>query len=747
MMINRWLSGVLFLSLLSLFFTVTLRAEEAGKPADVRIIVDISGSMKDTDPQNLRIPAVNLLVELLPDNAQSGIWTFGHYVNMLVPLGTVNQVWREQAKKEAAGINSVGLYTNLTGALEKAEWKIAADSGFNQTVILLTDGRIDMPATGGQDANQAERQRLFRDILPVYAAAGAKIHTLALSEGADKALLQQIALETGGMFLQAADADDLLKAFLKAFDRAVPAEQVPMDDNRFDIDSSVKEFTALIFRKPGARETRLIAPSGQVISATVGATDDHIRWHKDVNFDLITVSQPEAGSWQAEADLDPDNRVQILSDLTLSVEGLPNSIFAGNPVELEMALKNAGEVIAEQAILGLTDFTLKVTAPDGRSGSKLLSDPEALPQDGIFRESMTRLSQIGEYRFEITAVGRTFQRRQVLTASLMEPLRVHVEDVPAEQRVHILVTPEGANVDSGLSRVIAKVSSPDGSSLIHTMEFSTDDNGWAMDLTADKGPGRYDVVLNIRGVSVGGATFRSKPDDIIRDFPLVDPDALAAAGGVAGNSDGNETGDTGGTPADVAAAGNNTDTTAAPPAASAGEERAAPVAEEPPAAAAQEEVVPDLASRFAEQETVVEEPPADEGISWWVWLALVAGNLLIFGGAGTWWFMKHRKSPDNPAAAPEALFADDGRGDESLTDEDFAGDFDSFTDNAEEEEIPLPEEKSSIPSSMGSDTDIDVSLDDDFAIDPEQQNAAGGDDWGEFDTGDDDSGKDDTPRP
>ena len=53
--------------------------------ADVRIVVDISGSMKETDPQNLRRPAVRLLARTLPEGASAGLWTFGQYVNMLVP--------------------------------------------------------------------------------------------------------------------------------------------------------------------------------------------------------------------------------------------------------------------------------------------------------------------------------------------------------------------------------------------------------------------------------------------------------------------------------------------------------------------------------------------------------------------------------------------------------------------------------------------------------------------------------------
>ncbi len=726
MMINRWLSGVMFVSLLS-FCAVSSAAESPAKPSDVRIIIDISGSMKETDPENLRIPALNLLVELLPDQSQAGVWTFGRYVNMLVPLAAVDQSWRDAAKEQGKSVNSVGLHTNLTEALAKASWKVAADSGFNHSVILLTDGKIDM-AEAGQNAeqvNSAERTRLFNEVLPVYAAAGARIHTLALSDGADKSLLQQISLETGGLFLQASSADELLKAFLKAFDRAVPVEQVPMDDNRFDIDASVKEFTALIFRKGGGKETRLIQPDGSVITYADAQPEGAVRWHQDVNFDLITVQSPQTGSWVADADLDPDNRVQILSDLTLNVEGLPVSLFSGNPLELEISLKNAGSIVAEDALLRLTDISLKVTAPDGRSGSKLLSDPENLPTDGIFREALTRLSQVGEYRFEINAIGRTFQRRQVLSSTLMEPLRVEILPQPAEQKVEIRVIPEGANVDSGLSRVIAKISSPDESSIIQSMEFDAAQQSWILELRADKGPGAYDIVLNIRGVSKGGATFKSKPDDIRVEFPLIDPDAPAVAAPAAESDAESAAVDVPPQTMPESEQMPETGPDASIQTQVADEEKPAP-AEEPAA----EVIKPDLAKRFAEQEDVVEPPvKEEEGIAWWVYLLLALGNLAVFGGAGYWWFMKRRQSSAASAAAPAShdRLPDDLPHD-GLTDDDFAGDFDAFNGESEEE-IPLP---SSAPSSMGGDTDINVSLDDDFDIDPDE-NPVADDDWGEFD--------------
>jgi hypothetical protein len=64
---------------------------------DVRVIIDISGSMKHNDPNNLRKPALELLVKLFPEGSKAGVWTFGQWVNNLVPSESVNKPWRDNA--------------------------------------------------------------------------------------------------------------------------------------------------------------------------------------------------------------------------------------------------------------------------------------------------------------------------------------------------------------------------------------------------------------------------------------------------------------------------------------------------------------------------------------------------------------------------------------------------------------------------------------------------------------------------
>src|SRR5690606_19027366 len=91
----------------------------ASRPG-VRVLIDISGSMKQNDPHYLRKPALEMLVQLYPKGSRGGVWQFAQGVDMLVPYQDVSDSWREAGRRKAARISAGGLFTNIPLALEKA---------------------------------------------------------------------------------------------------------------------------------------------------------------------------------------------------------------------------------------------------------------------------------------------------------------------------------------------------------------------------------------------------------------------------------------------------------------------------------------------------------------------------------------------------------------------------------------------------------------------------------------------------
>jgi hypothetical protein len=321
-------------------------------------------------------------------------------------------------------------------------------------------------------------------------------------------------------------------------------------------------------------------------------------------------------------------------------------------------------------------------------------------------------------------------------------MRVDVTENIDEQSLSIRVFSESDMVDSTLSRVIARVSSPDGSSVIQSMVFNDATRSWEMTLTPDKGEGQYEVMLNIRGVSSSGMTFKSKPETIAKRFPMERPGIIPEEPGVLTSESVVEAPSDAESPQPVPFETDANDATPEP------EEVSEPInpaelEEEAPEPAAPEPTVPD--------EAVAAEAPDDvedeSGIAWWVYVILGIANLGLMGGLAWWWLSRKKKSsaetsvPDSdskPTKLPEGEL-DIG----NLDDADLeSGDFDDFNSEAEEE-IPVADDESHIPTSMGGDTDMGSAVaKEDFKIDEEAAESEGDDDeWGEFDLPDDENPK------
>jgi len=453
-MTSRWFGLVAICFVLSL--PAGLNAQESDdvqlpEQSDVRIIVDISGSMKDTDPENLRQPAVRLLARLLPEGSSAGVWTFGQYVNMLVPHREVTNAWREMAIQRSAQINSVALRTNLGAAIETASDDYFTDGDLSRThFILLTDGKVDISDDPAK--NTAEETRILDTIVADLIERGATFHPVALSEAADTDFLKALATDSGGRFQVADTAEALNLAFLQALNTAVPQEQIPIEGNGFTVDEGVREFTALIFwgesETSATRELALVRPDDRVVN--LSEFPDNVRWAREAGYDLITVNEPLAGQWRINGELGEGSRVTVVSDLRMVVNPLPPSFTLQEPLKLRVGFFEEGEKITNPDFLGVIEVSLSITSEDGRSGTKVLSG-EQPPEDGTYRDTVSRLPAAGLYTFDVVADGQTFSRKFSATVGFTMPEGVEPAESPEPEVTEPALAPEQSEPEPPVS--------------------------------------------------------------------------------------------------------------------------------------------------------------------------------------------------------------------------------------------------------------------------------------------------------
>ena len=378
-----------------------------GPQPDLRLLIDISGSMKESDPDNLRGPALELIVRLLPDGARAGVWIFGEDVQQIVPHRVVDAQWRERALDAVARIDNSGQRTNIPAALAAATYDLGSmDPTYRTSVVLLTDGKVDLSAS--PMANATAARDLLANTAPELGATGIPVHTIALSEEADWTFLRALANSTAGLAEKARTAAQLTEIFVQSLEMVAPTARVPIVGNIFLIDDTVDEFTALVFLQEAGAEVTLTSPGGSVYSPEQGAEGVH--WFESSQFALVTVTSPERGAWTLAAPDGARSRVSVISDLKLEVDPLPNSLPAGRVSELGIRLRDAEGVISQPELLQLFTLAVQVTGPDGYSESIDVSGRYPAPATGEYRVSVPAFERGGRYQLLVQLRGETLER-------------------------------------------------------------------------------------------------------------------------------------------------------------------------------------------------------------------------------------------------------------------------------------------------------------------------------------------------
>ncbi len=406
------------LIIVMLFFLLqVLPAQSETLTPDLVIMIDVSGSMKHNDPEGERGKALQLLLNLVPMGSAVTLIAFATHPHELSHQEALTEAGRQQALAQQGKIDNHGQWTDIDAALNAGFSRLTSTKeGRRKHLILLTDGFVELGH--GSAADQSSRQQIWTKEQARAQQMGIHIHAIDLGGQADDALLRHLSLGTGGRFVRAHDKE-LSKIFLQILDVAAPQQRIPFKGKTFSSDAGVRELTLLDFRShtpPGVSipALELLTPSQQHLTA-----QDHpatVRWVHAAQYDIVTVSRPEAGVWQMSDDPGPDSRVTILSDLNLEVKGVPTNAAPDTAVHLTIDLLNKGRLIVDPDFLMLTSLY----SVSGKVG-ELWPDPLKIydgpvqgsvmaPDDGIFHQELQGYHQPGDYVVRVLLKGSTFTR-------------------------------------------------------------------------------------------------------------------------------------------------------------------------------------------------------------------------------------------------------------------------------------------------------------------------------------------------
>jgi hypothetical protein len=305
-------------------------------------------------------------------------------------------------------------------------------------MILLTDGMVDV--SRDQKANTASRRRILDEILPLLKNGGVKIHTVALSAQADHELLKTLSKQTDGWYERVDSSEGLQRVFLRMFEKASPGDTLPLKENKFSVDKNITDMTLLVFRDKAANATKIRQPDGTIFDENQHASS--VEWHEETGYDIISIKRPATGEWAILADVDPDNRVRVITNLRLSTSPIPNNVLYGEEFTISAQLQEQGKPVADTSILDVVNFSAELDSPAIDTPISVQLQPVA-DSNGVYENTISNLPEPSDYVITVVASSKTFVRSKRHTLKLHEfPIKTSVTENEDNLDINVELIPD-----------------------------------------------------------------------------------------------------------------------------------------------------------------------------------------------------------------------------------------------------------------------------------------------------------------
>lgn len=415
---------------------------------DAVLIIDSSGSMKQTDPRRLRIPAAKMFISLLNAKDRVGLISFsdnGYPVLGLTPADKQNQ------KKLFAAVEKVsskGAYTNLSAALKTghAMLKREGDSQHRRMLVLMSDGKMD---TGDFENDKALLNNIRSETIDALVKDGIEVYTIAFTEASDMPLMQELAVRTAALSRLASNDRELHEVFSQIFESAKQPDMLPMDEGAFMVDAAIEEVTVVASKAAPDVQVKLEMPDGRmIVEVNAGKA---VRWFNSEQFDMITVDMPPAGQWHLRFSDNRGDKAYVVTKLGMDARVGETPLYAGAEQSAEVWLHNNGDIVTKPEILAQTQFSVEVTQPDGAKIEFPMADAgtdgDRAAGDGVYT-NLFKLTQPGQQQVRVIAKSPNFQREKSVIVEVVAATEQVIEapapvDPPAvEPKAEPEVQPE-----------------------------------------------------------------------------------------------------------------------------------------------------------------------------------------------------------------------------------------------------------------------------------------------------------------
>jgi len=421
---------VRFTSRIAVLLIVWVLAATLGAPLaearEVQVVMalDVSGSMKVTDPLGLLPKSAQIMVELLDAKDSLGILTFEDVTQTRLDCGFLSPEQRRQGFKELTRLQPRGLFTDLHQALVTGFKCLAHHEPgrpAKRALLLISDGQMDIDPLKGN--SKAFVERVHQEIIPAYQKASIPIYAVAFTEASDQDFLKKLAEQTGGQFLLIPAAKDIHQAFTRFYEDLKGPQTAPLVGNGFLIDSQVQEAIVVVTRSTQGRPVTLVSPKGEKINPR--AKTAGVRWFSAPTFDMVTIPKPEPGNWTVSGHKAGEGKIILMTDLKLDCPHVPEEAGTDEALLAGALLKDKEKPVTAAEVLSPTLFIAELQMEGGKPlqvplGPPPLEQRELWPADARVAK-FPPFSAPGLWHLKIRAQGKTFQRERNFSIKVSIP--------------------------------------------------------------------------------------------------------------------------------------------------------------------------------------------------------------------------------------------------------------------------------------------------------------------------------------
>jgi von Willebrand factor type A domain len=390
--------------------------ENPSQGIDFILLLDSSGSMLLTDPEDLRKEGAKLFVNLLGPNDRLAIISFDKDANLKLSLTSKNQ--ETEIFTTLDKLNSKGEYSDIYKGLDFTYHYLAKESenNRNKSVILISDGKLETESNLNNTSteNTNTKDKTLKKIIDKFNEQEITIFSLAFSDKADIKLLKNISEGTKGLSFYAPSPKEIHESYAKLLLASKRPQIIPNTEAKYFIDELVSEATFYVTKEKGS-SVFFLTPENKKIDEFI--QDQNIKWFNGSHFVIVTITEPKAGEWQVVGGDTQNGYVTVLTELKLFTSW-PNTIYSSSPIPLIVELREGIKRLKLLGMNSLIDYAFQVTPSDEVAEPILegkLNDVgengDELAADGRF-SSYLKLVKKGRYLLKVRAQSPTFEREQ-----------------------------------------------------------------------------------------------------------------------------------------------------------------------------------------------------------------------------------------------------------------------------------------------------------------------------------------------